>query len=188
MKKIEPNAYVVLDYALRNDDGTVLDASDSDDGEPMEYVHGYGMLVPGLESALAGLSEGDEKNVKVAPDEAFGERDEDLVLHVERADFPNPDALEVGDEITVETNDGEEIPMQVLSIEKDVIVVDANHPLAGVTLHYAVKIRSIRAATEEEIADAASDFEEAGYGEDEPHTHGGDGEAPQQLIRLRPKK
>ncbi|MCL2449418.1 MAG: FKBP-type peptidyl-prolyl cis-trans isomerase, partial [Polyangiaceae bacterium] len=62
---IQPNAYVTLDYELRDEDGELIDASEGDGGEPIRYVHGYGMLVPGLEAALAGLRSGDERDVVV---------------------------------------------------------------------------------------------------------------------------
>lgn len=168
MKNIEPNARVVLDYELRDEDGDLVDASHEEDGEPIVYVHGYGMLVPGLEVALVGLAVGDEKEVVVPPEEGFGDHDEELVLEVDRTDFPNPEKIEVGDEVVAESAEGDEAVMRVLEVNADSVVVDANHPLAGVTLHYKVKVREIRAATDEEIREAAQAFESAGYDEGDP--------------------
>ena len=71
MSKIEANAYVLLDYTLKDDKGEVLDESIGDGGEPISYVHGYGMLVPGLEAGLAGMGVGEEK--RSAP-EGVGQR------------------------------------------------------------------------------------------------------------------
>lgn len=195
MKSIQPNARVVLEYTLHDAEGHVLDASDLEDGEPIVYVHGYGMLVPGLEVALTGLEQGATKEVVVSPEEGFGERDEDLVMEVDRADFPNPKEVAVGDEVVAETADGDEHPMRVLEVKKDTVVVDANHPLAGVTLKYTVKVSEVAEATEEEIAEAAADFDEAGYGGcDDPthdHSHGQNGHgghAGGELIQLGSKK
>jgi len=168
---IQPNAYVVLDYALRDDDGDLLDASEADGGEPIQYVHGYGMLVPGLESALAGLVEGDEREVIVPAASGYGERDEDLVLELDRDEFPEPAKVAVGDEFVAESPDGEEVPMEVVEVRDDTVIVDANHPLAGVTLHYTVKVREVRDATEEEIERAAAELDEA---QGEEHEHGPD--------------
>src|SRR4051794_35839995 len=98
MDMIQPNAHVVLDYELRDETGKIVDSSSAEEGEPIVYVHGYGMLVPGLEVALTGLRAGDAKEVVVPPDAAFGEHDEELVLEVDRTDFPKPDKVTVGDE------------------------------------------------------------------------------------------
>lgn len=158
---IEPNSRVVLEYTLRDSDDDVVDASDAEDGEPIVYVHGYGMLVPGLEKALAGLEEGAQKEIVVTPDEGFGDRDEDLVVEVQRAEMPRPDAVEMGDELVAESPDGEEAVMRVVEIRADAIVLDGNHPLAGETLRYSVVVREVRPATEAEIEQAAADFDEA---------------------------
>ena len=187
MDTIQPNARVVLDYALRDDAGETLDDSTAEDGEPIVYVHGYGMIVPGLEAGLAGLRAGEEREIVVSPEEGFGVPDEELVFEVDREDFPNPQKVAPGDELVAESPDGGEIPLRVLEVRDDSVLVDANHPLSGQTLHYKVKVREIRAATDEEIAEAAAAFEEAGYGgcdEDHDHeaAHGGD------LVQLRSKK
>lgn len=177
MKTIQANAWVVLEYTLENEKGEVLDSSDAEDGEPIEYVHGYGMLVPGLEAALDGLEVGATKNVTVSPEEGFGERDDELVLEIDRSDFPDPKKIEIDDEVVAESPDGDEVPMRVVEVKDETVVVDANHPLAGVTLRYSVKVKELRQATDEEIAEAAAGFEEAGYGggcDDPTHDHSHD--------------
>jgi FKBP-type peptidyl-prolyl cis-trans isomerase SlyD len=185
---IRPNAYVTIDYVLTNDDGDVLDTSDGDGNEPIEYVHGYGMLVPGLEGALVGLTAGDAREILVPADAGYGDRDEELVMEVDKSDFPDPTRIEEGDEFVAETPDGDEVVMRVVEVRDDGVVVDANHPLAGMTLHYAVKVRAVRVATEEEIASAAAEFEDAehehGPGCSHDHEHdplGG------QLVSLKKK-
>jgi FKBP-type peptidyl-prolyl cis-trans isomerase SlyD len=161
---IEANARVVLDYVLRDADDDVLDASDTEGGGPIVYVHGYGMLVPGLERALSGLSPGDERDVVVPPEEGFGERDEELVLEVDRSEMPRPEAVAVGDELVAESPEGEEAVMRVVDVSEDAVVLDGNHPLAGETLRYSVVVRDVRPATAEEIAEAATGFDEAAEG------------------------
>lgn len=202
METIQPNARVVLEYTLKDDDGEVLDTSDMEDGEPIVYVHGYGMLVPGLEAALEGLKVGTEKQIVVEPAEGFGDHDEDLVLEVDRGDFPDPKKVTEGDEFIAESPDGDELAMRVIEVKDDTVVVDANHPLAGRTLHYAVKVREIRAASEEEIAEAAEAFEDAGYGEcndpthdhsqghahEHGHEHSHGESAGEDLVQLKSKK
>ena len=166
---IQPNTHVTVDYELRDDEGDLIDASEGDDGEPIRYVHGYGMLVPGLEAALAGLKAGDEREILVPAEAGYGERDEDLVLEIERAEFPDPKAVEVGDEFVAESPDGDEMVMTVVELKDDRVVVDANHPLAGMSLRYVVKVRDVREATQSEIERAASELDEA-----HEHVHGPD--------------
>lgn len=179
---IGPNARVVLDYTLRDLDDDVIDASDADDGEPIVYVHGYGMLVPGLEKALAGLSAGDETDVVIPPEEGFGERDEELVLEIDRSEMPRPESVEVGEELVAESPEGDEAVMRVIDVKPDAVVLDGNHPLAGETLRYSVVIRDVRPATEEEIEEAAGAFDEAAEAW-EPQAHGANG-AGGELVQL----
>ena len=180
MKSIQPNARVVLEYTLRDEQGEVLDSSDAEDGEPIVYIHGYGMLVPGLEAALVGLEPGASKEVTVEPAEGFGDRDDELVLEIDKTDFPDPKNVTIGDEVVAESPDGDEVPMRVIEVKEETVIVDANHPLAGVTLRYSVKVKEVAAASEEEIAEAAAGFEEAGYGssdgacDDPTHDHSHD--------------
>jgi FKBP-type peptidyl-prolyl cis-trans isomerase SlyD len=181
---IRPNTHVTLDYELRDDDGEVVDASQAEGGEPIRYVHGYGMLVPGLEAALVGLQTGDERDVVVPAEAGYGEYDEGLVLEVERSELPDPKSVRIGDELVAESPDGEELALSVVEVHDDVVVVDANHPLAGMTLRYHVKVRDVRAATVEEIERAAAELDDAHehvHGPDCDHTHGDDDEP----VRLR---
>jgi len=204
MKTIQPNARVVLDYTLSDEKGTVLDASDAEDGEPMTYVHGYGMIVPGLEAALVGLEAGAEREVVITPEEGFGVRDEEYILEVDRADFPDPAKVSAGDEMIAESADGHEVPMLVVEVKENSVIVDANHPLAGMTLRYKVKVLEVAQATDEEVADAAAAFDEAGGCDDpthdhshahgpnghshaHPHTHGSAGQGG-DLVQLKGKK
>jgi FKBP-type peptidyl-prolyl cis-trans isomerase SlyD len=165
---IAPNTHAVVDYELRVGD-ELVDASEGDDGEPMSYVHGYGMLVPGLEAGLAGMRAGDEREILVPAEAGYGERDETLVLRLQRSELPGDGKVEIGDELVAESPDGDEIEMYVVALEGDEVVVDANHPLAGMTLRYTVKVREVRQATEDEIEQAAADLDEA-----HEHVHGPD--------------
>jgi FKBP-type peptidyl-prolyl cis-trans isomerase SlyD len=185
---IQANTHVTIDYVLTDDDGDVLDASSGEGGEPITYVHGYGMLVPGLEGALTGLTVGEARDVLVPADAGYGERDEELMMEVEKSDFPNPAQIAEGDEFVAETPDGEEMMMRVVEVSDDGVVVDANHPLAGMTLHYSVKVRAVRAATEEEIASAAAEFEEAAHEHGPGCAHGHEHDAEQTDRALVPLK
>jgi FKBP-type peptidyl-prolyl cis-trans isomerase SlyD len=183
MATIQPNSYVTVEYVLKDDDGEILDSSNitdsqpGDEGEeeggPIEYVHGYGMLVPGLEAALAGMTAGEKKKVTVSAEEGYGERDEELMLEIDRGEFP--ETVQPGDEFVAESPDGDEVVLHVVEVNEDAVLVDANHPLAGMTLHYEVDVKSVRDATENEIEAAARSLDEAHehvHGPDCDHDHG----------------
>jgi FKBP-type peptidyl-prolyl cis-trans isomerase SlyD len=171
---VSPNVHVTVDYELRDDDGDLVDASEAEGGEPIRYVHGYGMLVPGLESALVGMGAGDERDVVVPAAAGYGEYDDELVLEIDRKELPNPGLVHVGDELVAESPHGDDLNLAVIEVRDDTVLVDANHPLAGRTLRYHVKVRDVRPATDEEIEHAAADFDEAYrhvHGPDCDHSH-----------------
>jgi FKBP-type peptidyl-prolyl cis-trans isomerase SlyD len=191
---IEPNAYVTLRCELKNDAGERLDEGD----EPIQYVHGYSTLVPGLEAGLAGLAQGDSKEIVVPANLGFGEHDDELVMEIERTEFP--EQIATGDEFIAESEDGEEVTMRVVEVRDDAVIVDANHPFAGQTLHYQVKVEQVRAASDEEIAEAATAYEEGeghvhdascghshAHGDGHSHDHGSAAQRS-ELIPLGKKK
>ena len=163
--RIGANTYAEVDYVLEDDSGEILDDSTAAEGQPLRYVHGYGMLVPGLEKRLDGLEQGERASIIVPPEEAYGLHDEDLVFAVERSAAPT--AAE-GDELVLRDKDGDETVTHVVEVKPDEIVVDGNHPLAGLTLRYQVTVREVRQATMSEIEDAASAVDEAEPSDDDP--------------------
>ncbi len=179
---VGPNRFVSIEYALYDEKGALLDQGEGDEG--IHYVHGYGMLVPGLESGLGGLHAGEERDLVVPAASGYGERDEELVMEVDRGEFPHPERVSEGDEFIAEGPDGDEVAMRVVLVKDDSVVVDANHPLAGMDLRYSVKVRAVRDATDDEIEDAARELAEA-----EEHEHGPDcdhdhGPVAEELITL----
>ena len=155
--RIQPNAFAKVDYVLEGEDGEVLDDSSAEDGEPLRYVHGYGMLVPGLEKRLAGMGAGDSADIVVPPEEAYGLHDDELVYAIDRTEAPTANE---GDEVVLEDEDGDETVAHVVEVGAEELVVDGNHPLAGLTLRYKVSVREVREATADEIARAATAFDE----------------------------
>lgn len=134
-------------YTLTDDTGAVVDSSAG--REPLAYLHGAGNIVPGLEQALLGHSVGDTFSVDVAPEDGYGIRHEGLIQVVPRDAFQGVDELAVGMEFQANSNQG---PMSVVisAIDGDSVTVDGNHPLAGQTLHFAIEVTEVRAATDEE--------------------------------------
>ena len=149
--KIANNKVATLHYTLKNDDGQVLDQAD--EASPFLYMHGTGGIIKGLESALADKAAGDEFHIMVAPEDAYGIRDDKLTESVQRSMFEGiPDEeLVAGAQFHASTAHGEQV-IVIAGVEGDTIKIDANHPLAGETLHFDVTVKDIRDATEEEIS------------------------------------
>lgn len=141
---------VVLHYTLRNDAGEIIDSSAGD--EPMAYLHGAGNIVPGLERALAGKSAGYTSKVIVAAAEGYGERVDVPAQSVPRGSFPAQLELEPGMRFTAQGPNNQHVPIWVVALEGDKVRVEAQHPLAGATLHFDVEVLQVRDATPEEVA------------------------------------
>ena len=146
---VAKNTVPAIEYTVSFAGGEVLESSKGE--APLEYLHGAGDLVPGLEAALEGKQSGDEVSTDVPPGMAYGERDDSLRRAVARSELASLGELEAGMRFEAETSSGTEIQI-VVSVDGDEVTVDGNHPLAGRTLHFDVEIVGVREATEEEIA------------------------------------
>jgi len=147
--EIAKDTVVSIDYRLHLGDGNIVD--ESDEGEPLVYLHGYEEIVPGLEKALEGKKAGDSLKVTVAPEDAYGQYDKDGVEEVPREDFPPDMELEAGGIVTATDEEGDDVDFLVKEVREKTVVVDFNHPLAGKTLHFEVTVREVRKATPEEL-------------------------------------
>lgn len=147
MTRIERGRHVVLSYELFDRGGELLETSE--EGDPMEYVHGNEEISPALEQALAGKSEGDKVRVTLPPAEAFGEIDEALIVTVPRGEIPPEVVLSVGEYLPVSLEDaapdleGEEVEFRIVEVGEEEVVLDANHPLAGETVTFALEVVSV---------------------------------------------
>lgn len=150
MSRIAKDTVVSLEYKLTDDAGEELDRSEP--GEPLAYLHGHGQIVPGLEGALEGRGAGDAFDVKVAPEDGYGVHDDEGVFKIPRAKLPEGVTPEVGMELASRTPDGHIMRFRLVALAADHVVADANHPLAGKSLHFSVKVVEVRAATAEELA------------------------------------
>ena len=139
---------VSIQYTLKNDAGEVLDSSSG--GDPLEYLHGAGNIVPGLEKALEGKAVGDKVDAVVPPAEGYGERQGPGPQPVPKDAFGGAD-VQPGMGVMAEDDQGRTIPLWVVKVEGEHVFVDANHPLAGETLNFAVEIVGLRDATEQEL-------------------------------------
>jgi FKBP-type peptidyl-prolyl cis-trans isomerase SlyD len=146
--KATRGAVVGMNYTLTDDEGQLLDSSD----QPMEYLHGYDNIIPGLEKVLEGAEPGDQRQAVVEPAEAYGEYDPEAVFAVSADKVPDHTQLSPGMNVVGDTSDGP-VSLIVREVNVEHIVVDANHPLAGKRLHFDVGIVSVRAASDEELAE-----------------------------------
>ena len=146
---ISQNMVVSINYTLKNDRGDVLDSSEGRD--PLQFIHGTGMIIPGLEEALSGREQGESLSVTVDPAEGYGEYDEAMIFSVPREKFQDPSMLEVGAQVQAQTEDGGVRILQIKSMEDDSVTLDANHPLAGEKLHFDVTVEDVREASDEEL-------------------------------------
>lgn len=145
--EIAAERVVSFHYTLTDDAGEVIDRSP--EGRPLSYLHGAGNIVPGLENALTGHVAGDELTVDVEPELGYGVRHEGLVQSVPKQAFQGVDAVRVGMQFRAQTEGGS-LLVTVVEVGDEEVRVDGNHPLAGRTLHFDVRIDNVRAASDEE--------------------------------------
>ena len=137
-----------MHYTLKDEKGVTLDTSDGRD--PLAYIQGIGNIIPGLEKEMEGKQVGDKLQAVIAPEEAYGVRQENLMQKVPKSGFQGDEELTLGMQVQVGTQNGTAIAT-VAAIEGEDVTLDLNHPLADVTLHFDVEVMEIREATKEEL-------------------------------------
>jgi len=135
---------ISIEYTLKLEDKTTVDSNVG--GEPLKFIQGEHQIIPGLETALEGLKVGDKKTVKVKPQDGYGEIDPKAVQEVEKSRIP-PEALVIGTPLEGTDPSGRPIHARVQEIKEKTVILDLNHPLAGKTLLFDVKILGIQPQT-----------------------------------------
>ena len=144
---ITKNTVVTLTFRASDASGKLLE----DGKTPRSYLHGgYGNTLAGIEAALEGQATGFQTTVKLAPADAFGERDESLVTTIPKKDFPP--GVKVAGQLEGHDDQGRPQVFTVVKIKGDTVHLDGNHPLAGQTLTFQLKVLDVKAASEEEIS------------------------------------
>ena len=131
---------VRVHYTGTLEDGSVFDTSDGRD--PLEFTVGSGQVIPGFDDAVSGMSAGDERSVTIPAAQAYGERKDELVIHVERSKLPPDIDPAVGQQLQL-SQDGRSFVVTVTDVGADSITLDANHPLAGEDLTFALRLVEI---------------------------------------------
>ena len=150
---IRHGSMVSLEYTLTSDDGQFTESNKGK--EPLRYVDGRDQIIPGLEKALEGLPAGAEKKVTVKPEDAYGQVDPKNFQEVPKENVP-PDSLQVGTTLVAQNAQGQQFPVRVHEIREKTVVMDMNHPLAGKTLVFDVKILEVKPPEEQPAAPPAA--------------------------------
>jgi peptidylprolyl isomerase len=131
---------VKLQYEIKYEDGKIFDSTEMHGGEPLKFQIGTGQVMSGFENAIVGMELGEERNFILKPVDAYGEFNPLLVEKIDASEFPADVSLELGKSVEVVGPNGMTSPGWIRLIEKDFVVVDMNHPCAGITLYFYVKI------------------------------------------------
>jgi peptidylprolyl isomerase len=132
---------VKVHYTGKLEDGTIFDSSI--DREPLEFKIGNGNMIPGFEKAVLGMELGDSKTANIPYQEAYGEKRKEMVVEVPKAQVPDDITPEVGLQLSIEQQDGGPIPVVISEVSDEVIILDANHPLAGKNLIFDIELVEI---------------------------------------------
>ena len=146
---ISKGKVVSIHYALNDAAGEVLESSEGQ--APLEYLHGHGNIIAGLEKALDGKAAGDKLKAVIPPEDGYGIRDETQVKELPLSSFQSQDEVAVGAQFQAETSQGPRLATVTKMDDKNV-TVDLNHPLADQTLNFDIDVVDVREATEEELS------------------------------------
>jgi len=133
---------VQIEYTLTDDEDKVLDSNKGK--EPLVFTQGQKQIIPGLEKALEGMHAGEEKKVTVKPADAYGEADPAAFTEVSKEQIP-VEALTIGTVLVAQNQNGERRSVRVTEVKEKTVIIDLNHPLAGKTLHFDVKVLGVEA-------------------------------------------
>ena len=140
---IEKGNKVKVDYEGKLETGEVFDSSQhGDHSHPIEFEVGKGQVIPGFENAVIGMNKGDEKEIKIPPQEAYGEKNPDLLKKIPKEQLPEDakDKIQPGMVLGMQTPKGQQIPVPVVDVSDSDVTLDLNHPLAGKTLNFKIKV------------------------------------------------
>jgi len=141
MTQVKSGDTVRIHYTGTLNDGETFDTSSGRD--PLEFTVGSGQIIPGLDAALPGMEVGEKKTVEVPADDAYGQPDPNAQQAVPRAEIPEDIPLDLGTQLQVQTPQGQVMPVTVVEVTEEQVTLDANHPLAGKDLTFAIELVEI---------------------------------------------
>ncbi|QJF52146.1 FKBP-type peptidyl-prolyl cis-trans isomerase [Roseobacter ponti] len=141
MTEVKSGDTVAIHYTGTLTDGTTFDSSEGRD--PLEFVVGSGQIIPGLDTAMPGMKEGDKKTVEIPSEQAYGPVNPEMRQAVPREGIPDEIPLEIGTQLQMQTPDGQAMPVMVVEVDEATVTLDANHPLAGKDLRFDIELTKI---------------------------------------------
>ncbi len=147
---IKKGDLVKVEYTGTFTDGTVFDSS-KNHGKPLEFKVGSGELIKGFDEAVVGMKVNEEKSVKINPSEAYGDYNQNLVKKILKNQLPKGKVPEVGMMLTLGTPDGKRIPARITHVDDMNVSIDLNHPLAGKTLQFKIKVVDFKSEHKEQL-------------------------------------
>lgn len=141
MSKIKDGDTVKVHYTGKLENGDVFDSSR--EKEPFEFTVGNKAVIPGFEKGVVGMGVGDTKTIEIPPEEAYGAKQDELVVVVNKSKFPDDITPSVGQRLQIKQQDGNPVVVTITELTEDSITLDANHPLAGYTLFFEVEVVDI---------------------------------------------
>jgi len=166
---VEKNNKVTIEYTGRfdNKDGEIFDTSEGK--QPLTFISGVGMVVPGFDNAIQGMEKGEEKEVTLTPDQAYGEHKEEMKQKIPRKALPPEQVPEKGMMLGMTTPQGQQIPAKIIDVDDENITIDVNHPLAGKTLHFSIKLLDYEKVDMEKLMKEAQEQQKAQQAQN-PHS------------------
>ena len=144
MQQVKKGDTIKVHYHGKLVDGTTFDSSEG--REPLEFEVGSGMVIPGFDEGVTGMAVGDKKTVSIPADEAYGPKQEDMIMEFPRERFPAEMVPEVGMQLNMNNGQGQSFPVVILEVQESVVILDANHPLAGQELIFDLELVEIKGA------------------------------------------
>ncbi|MGM5484972.1 MAG: FKBP-type peptidyl-prolyl cis-trans isomerase [Nanobdellota archaeon] len=130
---------IKVEYTGTLEDGSVFDSSEKQ-GKPLEFEVGKGEIIPGFEEAVKGMEKDQEKEIKLTPDKAYGERKDQMIQKVPKDKMPQDQEVKEGMALMVGLPNGAQLPAKVVEVGEQEVTIDVNHPLAGKTLNFKLKV------------------------------------------------
>ncbi len=159
----EPNKVVTMNYTLKDSKGVVIDTTENK--EAFLFLSGANQILPKLEEEVGTMLIGSKKNVKLSAEEAYGVYDEKAIQKVDKSNFPEDKAIEVGMGFMANSHDGQPMPFKITAVEENEVTIDFNHPLSGKDLEFDVHLVDVRDASKEELEHGHA------HGPDSGHHH-----------------
>jgi FKBP-type peptidyl-prolyl cis-trans isomerase 2 len=141
MQQVKSGDTVRVHYHGRLTDGSTFDSSDGRD--PLEFEVGGGMVIAGFDNGVIGMEKGDKRTLNIPADEAYGEKNPEMVIEFPREQVPADMPLEKGMRLNLNNNEGGVVPVVITEVLEDTILLDANHPLAGEELVFDIELVEI---------------------------------------------